>query len=66
MVEAAIAPRSTVVGRTLAELDFQDRYGLVVLAIWRGGKPIQNSMMQSYWRDIWGDDWNPVYTYDDT
>jgi di/tricarboxylate transporter len=41
MVEAAIAPRSSVVGRTLAELDFQDRYGLVVLAIWRGGKPIQ-------------------------
>lgn len=41
MVEAAIAPRSAVVGKTLAELDFQDRYGLVVLAIWRGGRPIQ-------------------------
>ena len=41
MVEAAIAPRSSVVGRTLAELDFQDRYGLLVLAIWRGGKPMQ-------------------------
>ena len=41
MVEAAIAPRSSVVGKTLAELDFQDRYGLMVLAIWRGGRPIQ-------------------------
>lgn len=33
--------------------------------MWRGGKPIQNSMMQGYWRDIWGDDWAPVYTYGD-
>lgn len=33
--------------------------------MWSGGKPIQNSMMKSYWRDIWGDNWEPVYTYDD-
>ena len=32
--------------------------------IWQGGKPLQNSMMKSYWRDIWGDDWAPVYAYD--
>lgn len=32
--------------------------------LWKGGRPIQNSMMQSYWRDIWGDDWTPVYAYD--
>lgn len=32
--------------------------------LWKGGKPIQNSMMQKYWSDIWGDDWEPVYTYD--
>ena len=40
MVEAAVAPRSAVVGRTLAELDFRDRYGLLALALWRGGKPM--------------------------
>ncbi len=31
--------------------------------LWRGGRPIQNSMMQAYWRGIWGDDWGPVYRY---
>jgi di/tricarboxylate transporter len=40
MVEAAIAPRSSVLGKTLVELDFFDRYGLLVLAIWRAGKPM--------------------------
>ncbi len=40
MVEAAVAPRSSVVGRTLAELDFRDRYGLLALALWREGKPV--------------------------
>lgn len=44
MVEATFAPRSTLVGRTLADLDFQDRYGLVALAIWRGGRPIQTDL----------------------
>lgn len=33
--------------------------------MWRGGRPIQNSMMQSYWSDIWGPEWKPVYSYDD-
>ncbi|MEM6304921.1 MAG: sulfatase-like hydrolase/transferase [Pseudomonadota bacterium] len=31
--------------------------------MWRGGRPVQNSMMQRYWRDIWGPDWGPVYGY---
>ncbi len=33
--------------------------------LWKGGRPIQNSMMQTYWGDIWGDDWHPVYSYND-
>lgn len=33
--------------------------------MWSGGKPIQNSMMKGYWRDIWGDEWEPVYSYGD-
>lgn len=32
--------------------------------LWGGGVPIQNSMRMGYWRDIWGPDWAPVYTYD--
>ncbi|UCF69407.1 MAG: SLC13 family permease [Acidobacteriota bacterium] len=40
MVEAAVAPRSAVVGRTLKELEFRDRFGLLVVAVWREGKPL--------------------------
>ena len=32
--------------------------------LWRGGQPVQNSMMRSYWQDIWGEAWQPVYRYD--
>lgn len=40
MVEVAVAPRSSVVGRTLGELDFRGRYGLLALALWREGQPL--------------------------
>ena len=39
VVEAALAPRSSVVGSTLKDLEFTDRYGLIALALWRGGEP---------------------------
>ena len=35
IVEAAMAPRSRMAGRTLADVNFRERYGLQVLAIWR-------------------------------
>ncbi len=38
--EATVAPRSLVAGKTLGELEFRERYGLQVLAVWRGGEPI--------------------------
>ena len=41
LVEAVVAPRSAAVGRTLRELDFRQRFGLRVLAIWRRGSPIR-------------------------
>jgi di/tricarboxylate transporter len=40
MVEAAVAPRSVAAGRTLAELDFRGRYGLLALALWRQGQAV--------------------------
>lgn len=40
MMEATVAPRSGAVGKTLSELDFAERFGLQVLAIWREGNPI--------------------------
>ena len=38
MVEAVIPPRSSAVGKTLVDLNFQKRHGLTVVALWRGGE----------------------------
>ena len=34
-VQALIAPRSDLVGRTLGEIDFRRRYGAIVVGLWR-------------------------------
>lgn len=39
VVEAVLSPRSTLIGRTIREIEFRERYGLQVLAIWRAGEP---------------------------
>ncbi|MHB8766725.1 MAG: SLC13 family permease [Deferrisomatales bacterium] len=38
IVEATLAPRSRMIGRTLREIRFRDRYGFTVLALWRQGE----------------------------
>jgi di/tricarboxylate transporter len=38
--EATLAPRSTLVGRTLNQVNFRDSFGLNTLAIWRQGDVI--------------------------
>jgi len=40
VVEAVLAPRSSLVGRSLREARFRDRYGMTVLAIWHGDQPV--------------------------
>ena len=35
LVQAVIAPRSDLIGRTLAEVDFRQRYGPIVVGLWR-------------------------------
>jgi len=40
IVEATLAPRSRIAGRTLREIRFRDRYGFTALAIWRHGEVI--------------------------
>lgn len=32
--------------------------------LWRGGVPIQHSERKRFWKDAWGEDWQPVYSYD--
>jgi di/tricarboxylate transporter len=44
IVEATLAPRSSLIGRTLREITFRERYGLQVLAIWRKDRPIRTGL----------------------
>lgn len=40
IVELIITPRSELIGQTLADLHFREKYGSQVLALWRNGKPM--------------------------
>jgi len=40
ILEATLAPRSRMIGRTLREIRFRERYGFTALAIWRHGELI--------------------------
>ena len=40
VIEAMIAPRSRLIGETLRSTNFRERYGMSVLAIWRGAQEI--------------------------
>ncbi len=42
--EATLAPRSTMVGRTLNEVKFRDRFGFTTIAIWRQGDIITEQL----------------------
>lgn len=42
--EVLLSPRTTLAGRTLADLLFRDHYGVSVLAIWRKGRPYRSGL----------------------
>jgi di/tricarboxylate transporter len=42
--EATLSPRSTIIGRTLNEVKFRDRFGFSALAIWRQGGIITDNL----------------------
>jgi di/tricarboxylate transporter len=44
VVEVTLAPRSRAAGKTLAELDFREKLGLQVLAVWREGAAVRSSL----------------------
>lgn len=44
VLEATLAPRSRAAGQTLAELNFRERHGLHVLAVWREGDLIHEGL----------------------
>jgi di/tricarboxylate transporter len=42
--EAILSPHTTLVGKTLRQLNFRDKYGLSVLAVWRKGKAYRSNL----------------------
>lgn len=44
IAEAVLAPRSVLIGQTLRQVHFRDKYGMSVLAVWRGGRQIRTSL----------------------
>jgi di/tricarboxylate transporter len=44
MAEAVLPPRSPLYGQTLKDVRFGDRFGLTVLAVWRGDDPIRTDI----------------------
>ncbi|MBI4774727.1 MAG: anion permease [Deltaproteobacteria bacterium] len=47
VTEVLLSPRTTLAGRTLAELLFRERYGISVLAIWRMGRPHRTGLQDT-------------------
>lgn len=44
LIEAVLSPHSRLAGKEVRELDFRARYGLTVLAIWRGGRAYRSHL----------------------
>jgi di/tricarboxylate transporter len=44
LVEAVLSPHSSLVGKTLHEINFRSKYGLSVLAIWRQGRAFRSNL----------------------
>ncbi len=40
IVELILTPRSELIGKTLSDLHFREKYGYQVIALWRNGKPM--------------------------
>ena len=43
-VEIVLSPRSTLVGKTLRQLQFRNRFGMTAVAIWRDGRAIRTGL----------------------
>jgi Trk K+ transport system NAD-binding subunit len=46
LMEAALAPRTTLAGKTLRQLHFREKYGLSVLAIYREGRAYRSNLSE--------------------
>lgn len=46
LAEVALSPRNELIGRTLGEINFREKYGLNVLALWHEGRPIRSHLAE--------------------
>ncbi len=46
MTEVVLSPHSSLSGKTLREIHFREKYGLNVLAIWRGGRSYRSNLRE--------------------
>lgn len=46
LVEAVVSPHSKLGGKSLRDLQFREKYGLNVLAIWRGGRAYRSNLRE--------------------
>lgn len=46
LVEAVISPHSKLGGKSLRDLNFREKFGLNVLAIWRGGRAYRSNLRE--------------------
>ena len=44
VVEMVLSPHTTLIGKTLRELNFREKFGLSVLAIWREGRAYRSNL----------------------
>jgi di/tricarboxylate transporter len=44
LLEAVLSPHSTLAGKAIRDLDFRNRYGLTILAVWRGGRAYRSGL----------------------
>ncbi|MGA2111543.1 MAG: SLC13 family permease [Anaerolineales bacterium] len=42
--EVVLSPHAGIFGKTLSQLRYRERFGLNVLALWRGGRPIRSAL----------------------
>ena len=43
--------------------DYFSNYSKSEADLWQGGRPKQNSTRKNLWKDVWGPDWDVVYSY---
>ncbi|MFT5115583.1 MAG: hypothetical protein ACI8P9_004934 [Parasphingorhabdus sp.] len=55
---------SSIAAELAAKIDkFFDQHAAKKADLWHGGQPVQNAIRADFWRESWGEGWNPFYEY---